>query len=89
MPVSVPSVPGSTVRALTRIVCTPEAARPLRVTRWTSASLNQLLLSLVHSVMPASIAPPWVTGTSQRLCGPPGPLNEPRSRMSHGPEPTR
>ena len=41
MPASVPSPSGSTVRAFTRIVCTPDAARPLRVTRWTSASLNQ------------------------------------------------
>ena len=39
--------------------------------------------------LPASIAPPWVTGITHRLCGPPGPLNDPRSMMSHGPDPTR
>ena len=33
-------------------------------------------------------APYWA-GTCQRLCGPPGPLKDPRSIMSQVPEPTR
>ena len=38
---------------------------------------------------PAGIDAPSLAGTTHRRCGPPGPLNEPRSITSHGPEPTR
>src|SRR5262245_21104846 len=38
---------------------------------------------------PAGIDAPSFAGTTQRRCGPPGPLNDPRSMTSQGPDPTR
>ena len=43
----------------------------------------------MRSVCSAPIDGAVLAGTSQRLCGPPGPLNDPRSIMSQVPEPTR
>ncbi len=37
---------------------------------------------------PAGIDAPWIGGTTQRECGPPGPLKLPRSIMSQGPAAT-
>src|SRR5512134_3029466 len=42
-----------------------------------------------RTMRPAGIAAPSAAGTTHLRCGPPGPLNEPRSIMSHGPVPTR
>ena len=48
-----------------------------------------LFSSRLRTMSPAGMAAPCVGGTTQRLCGPPGPLKQPRSIMSQGPAATR
>src|SRR5262245_48281542 len=67
----------------------PELASPLRLSLSTRAFGTKPIPTLLRRSCSAPIDAPNVAGISQRLCGPPGPLNEPRSIMSHGPDPTR
>src|SRR5687767_8308113 len=80
---------GIAERALIVATTMPVLARASRETRSTCASEMWPSLVLLRNVCPAGIEAPIVAGTTQRMCGPPGPLNEPRSITSHGPEPTR
>src|SRR3954452_2025037 len=91
MPARTPGVSGSalTARATTSATARPDCASPLRLTRSTSLLGTNPMPTFERSVCSAPIEAPYCAAPSQRLWGPPGPLNEPRSIMSHVPEPTR
>src|SRR5690348_3045156 len=91
MPARTPGANGSafTARATTSATARPEAASPFRLTRSTDALGTKPMPTFDRSVCSAPIEAPYCAGTSHRLCGPPGPLNDPRSIMSHVPDPTR
>src|SRR5262245_9421077 len=78
-----------TARAITSATARPDWARPSRFGLGRLAYGTKPMPILLRSVCSAPIGAPTWAGTSHLLCGPPGPLNEPRSSMSHGPEPAR
>src|SRR6185295_16709694 len=80
---------GSTDRAMSVTTTGPEAARASRLTSTTMSRAIMPMASRLRSIRPAGIEAPSAAGTTHRRCGPPGPLNDPRSIMSHGPVPTR
>jgi hypothetical protein len=90
-PARTPGGSGSalTARAITSATARPDCASPLRLTRSTDEFGTKPKPTLLRSVCSAPIEAPYCAGTCQRLCGPPGPLNDPRSIMSQVPEPTR
>src|SRR5699024_4949333 len=77
------------VRDSTLITARPLSRNALRERRTTCSSLMKPSFIRVRSVNPAGRAAPWFAGTFQRLCGPPGPLKDPRSIGSNGPVPDR
>ncbi len=88
MPANVPGS-GSTALAVTFATATPDLARPSRFTCSSCDGVMNLFSRRFRTINPAGIAAPCVAGTTQRRCGPPGPLKLPRSIMSQGPAATR
>jgi hypothetical protein len=84
-----PFGPGSATRAVTLATTRPESPSSLRSSR-TMLSSSMIPSSMrLRKFWLAPSEPPSVDGMSQRLCGPPGPLKEPRLSMSHGPVKSR
>ncbi len=76
-----PVRPTGADRAVTSATTTPEPASASRSSRSTLRSSTMPSLILSRSTCCDPIEAPLIGGICQRVCGPPGPLNEPRESM--------
>ena len=87
MPATVPG-PGSTARATTRRHGKARTGQAVAIERQHLVRPEEVRAAPGCAASgPAGMDAPSAAGTTQRRCGPPGPLNDPRSMMSHGPGP--